>query len=135
MLNYWNQTEIMAINQELEKNFNQGLQIINDTRLNFTTWKSFLTSKIQELYLVQSYVLANDTQQLNLMAAAIRNNLELLDGAIKFLHEQALHYQAAAKDVARLSTNNLNTFAILTLLFIIIFWLFGARGSYLSIIE
>ena len=76
----------MAINQELEKNFNQGLQIINDTRLNFTTWKSFLTSKIQELYLVQSYVLANDTQQLNLMAAAIRNNLELLDGAIKFLH-------------------------------------------------
>jgi len=86
MLNYWNQTEIMAINQELEKNFNQGLQIINDTSLNFTTWKSFLTSKIQELYLVQSYVLANDTQQLNLMAAAIRNNLELLDGAIKFLH-------------------------------------------------
>ena len=76
----------MAINQELEKNFNQGLQIINDTSLNFTTWKSFLTSKIQELYLVQSYVLANDTQQLNLMAAAIRNNLELLDGAIKFLH-------------------------------------------------
>ena len=48
---------------------------MNDTSLNFTTYRPFFAAKYHEMKLVQSYVLSNNTQILSQLSSSIGQTL------------------------------------------------------------
>ena len=135
MLNYWNASYRNIINTELEGHFQISLELMNDTALNFTSYRPLFSAKYHEMRLVQSYVLANNTQMLSQLGPSIAQTLAQFGGIRQFLYNQTIHYEDIAKSVSQNMSYHLNTSIILTILFIIIFWVFGVKWTYERILD
>ena len=135
MLNYWNSTDLAIINSQLQNSFQQALQLMNDTSLNFTTYRPFFSAKYHEMKLVQSYVLANNTQMLSQLSSSIGQTLAQLENLQQFLYNQTMHYRQEAKKVSQGMSYHLNTSIILTIIYIILFWIIGIKLTYSKILD
>ena len=108
---------------------------MNDTSLNFTTYRPFFAAKYHEMKLVQSYVLANNTLMLSQISSNIGQTLGQFSGFLHFLDNQTMHYHDVTKSVSQSMSYHINTSIILTVLFIIIFWIIGIRLTYSRILD
>ena len=108
---------------------------MNDTSLNFTIYRPFFAAKYHEMKLVQSYVLSNNTQILSQLSSSIGQTLSQFEGLQRFLYNQTILYKDKAKLVSQGMSYHLNTSIILTVLFLILFWVIGIRLTYARILD
>ena len=65
LINYWGPSHIQIIEQQLSKDFALMLELLNNTAMNFTAYKPYLSAKYTQLKLIQHYRHINDSASLN----------------------------------------------------------------------
>ena len=72
---------------------------------------------------------------LSQLVPSIAQTLAQFGGIRQFLYNQTIHYEDITKNVSQNMSYHLNTSIILTILFIIIFWIFGVKWTYERILD
>ncbi len=111
------------------------MKIMNNTSLNFTAYKPYISAKYTQLKLVQYYRTVKDTAKINQLMQTIEGTLEDMDSTLQYLLGQCTNYLNVMKDDTQTIVAYLNIYISLSFVYILIYWILGVRHYYQRLLD